>query len=59
MVSVRVVIHPLARMHGLSAYDAAYPELAIRHSLPLATRDGKLKNRVTHNTEMRTERNLL
>ncbi len=33
---------PLARQHGLSAYDAAYLELAIREGLPLATRDEKL-----------------
>jgi predicted nucleic acid-binding protein len=34
---------PLARAHGLSAYDAAYLELAIRHRAPLATLDGKLQ----------------
>lgn len=34
----------LARTHGLSAYDAAYLELAVRQSLPLATLDDKLKN---------------
>lgn len=28
--------------HSLSAYDASYLELAIRHSLPLATQDRKL-----------------
>jgi predicted nucleic acid-binding protein len=33
---------PLARTHGLSAYDAAYLELSIRHSAPLATLDDKL-----------------
>jgi predicted nucleic acid-binding protein len=33
----------LARAHGLSAYDAAYLELAIRRGLPLATLDDKLK----------------
>jgi len=33
----------LARAHGLSAYDAAYLELALRRSLPLATLDDKLK----------------
>jgi predicted nucleic acid-binding protein len=33
----------LARGHGLSAYDAAYLELAIRRGLPLATLDEKLK----------------
>jgi predicted nucleic acid-binding protein len=35
---------PLARTHGLSAYDAAYLELSIRHSAPLATLDAKLQN---------------
>jgi predicted nucleic acid-binding protein len=34
---------PLARTHGLSAYDAAYLELAIRHGAPLATLDEKLQ----------------
>ena len=33
----------LARAHQLSAYDAAYLELAIRRSLPLASLDGRLK----------------
>ncbi|AMV40229.1 type II toxin-antitoxin system VapC family toxin [Planctomyces sp. SH-PL62] len=33
----------LARGHQLTAYDAAYLELAIRRGLPLATIDGKLK----------------
>ncbi len=33
----------LARAHNLSAYDAAYLELAMRRGLPLATLDGKLK----------------
>lgn len=33
----------LARTHHLSAYDAAYLELALRRGLPLATLDGKLK----------------
>lgn len=32
----------LARLHGLSAYDAAYLELASRRGLPLATLDRKL-----------------
>lgn len=32
----------LARDHGLSAYDAAYLELAIRRGLPLATLDRQL-----------------
>ncbi len=34
----------IARGHGLSAYDAAYLELAVRRGLPLATLDAKLKN---------------
>ena len=33
----------LARAHHLSAYDAAYLELAIRRGLPLASLDVKLK----------------
>ena len=33
----------LARQHGLSVYDAAYLELAIREGLPLATLDKQLK----------------
>src|SRR5208282_996745 len=33
----------LARGHNLTAYDAAYLELAIRRGLSLATIDGKLK----------------
>ena len=32
----------LARAEKLTAYDAAYLELAIRRSLPLATKDGAL-----------------
>ena len=32
----------LARAHNLSAYDAAYLELALRRGLPLAALDGKL-----------------
>ena len=35
-------ILPLARMYKLSAYDAAYLELAIREGLPLATLDKDL-----------------
>ena len=34
----------LARTHHLSAYDAAYLELASRRNIPLATLDTKLKN---------------
>lgn len=33
----------LAREHNVSAYDAAYLELAMRRGLPLATLDEKLK----------------
>lgn len=33
----------LARGTGLSAYDASYLELAIRHSLPIATRDRAIR----------------
>lgn len=33
----------LARAHNLSAYDAAYLELALREGLPIATLDAKLK----------------
>ncbi len=36
-------ILPLARTHQLSAYDAAYLELAIREGLPLATLDDDLR----------------
>src|SRR5262245_53905167 len=36
------VLH-LARAHGLSAYDAAYLELALRRGLSLATLDAPLK----------------
>ena len=32
----------IAARHGLSAYDAAYLELALRRGLPLATRDEAL-----------------
>jgi predicted nucleic acid-binding protein len=33
----------LARQHGLSAYDAAYLELAMREGVALATLDAKLR----------------
>lgn len=36
-------IDTLARQHGLSAYDASYLVLALRLSLPLATRDRALR----------------
>lgn len=35
-------VHRLAVEHGLSGYDAAYLELAIRLGLPLATLDEEL-----------------
>jgi predicted nucleic acid-binding protein len=34
----------LARLHGLSAYDASYIELALRRGLPLASIDEPLKD---------------
>lgn len=37
----------MARTHNLSAYDAAYLELARRESLPLVTLDKKLKQAST------------
>ncbi len=36
-------VHRLAVQHGLSGYDAAYLELAIRQNLPLATLDEDLQ----------------
>jgi predicted nucleic acid-binding protein len=36
-------ILPIARKHGLTAYDTAYLELALRRGLPLATLDKKLR----------------
>jgi predicted nucleic acid-binding protein len=36
-------VHRLAIEHGLSGYDAAYLELAIRKGLPLATLDEDLQ----------------
>jgi len=36
-------VQPLAREYELSAYDAAYLDLAIRQGAPLATLDNKLK----------------
>lgn len=37
----------LARVHELSAYDAAYLELAMREGLPLATQDADLRKAAT------------
>jgi predicted nucleic acid-binding protein len=36
-------ILPLGREYGLSAYDAAYLDVAMRHGAPLATLDGNLQ----------------
>lgn len=36
-------ILPVARQEALSAYDAAYLQLALREALPLATLDAELK----------------
>ncbi len=36
------VLMALTRMHQLTAYDAAYLELALRENLPLATLDNAL-----------------
>ena len=38
----------LARRFGLSSYDAAYLELALREGLPLATLDADLQNAYLH-----------
>lgn len=35
-------LHTLATLHGLTAYDASYLDLAIRLALPLATLDADL-----------------
>ena len=40
---------PLAREYGLSAYDANYLELALRHGAPLATLDRRLQ-KAAHQT---------
>jgi predicted nucleic acid-binding protein len=37
----------LARTHGLTVYDAAYLELAVRLSAPLVTLDGHLRQAAT------------
>ncbi len=38
---------PLAREYNLSAYDAAYLDVAVRHEIPLATLDGALQKACT------------
>jgi predicted nucleic acid-binding protein len=35
-------VHGLALTHGLTSYDAAYLEVALRRNLPLATLDADL-----------------
>ncbi|MGH9430784.1 MAG: type II toxin-antitoxin system VapC family toxin [Terriglobia bacterium] len=40
---VRTAVFPLAEQYGLTLYDAAYLELAIREGLPLATLDHDLR----------------
>jgi predicted nucleic acid-binding protein len=40
---VRTGAFPLAEQYGLTVYDAAYLELAIRQGLPLATLDDDLR----------------
>jgi len=42
-VTVFHVTAGLCRKHGLTAYDAAYLELAMRNRIPLATADGALE----------------
>ncbi len=37
------VLVALARQHGLTAYDSAYLEVALRRGLPLATLDRRLR----------------
>jgi predicted nucleic acid-binding protein len=37
-------VYRLATLHRLTAYDAAYLELALRRNLPLATLDVELRN---------------
>ena len=43
VVPLVATVLPVARRHGLSAYDAAYLELALRHGVCLATFDRKLQ----------------
>jgi predicted nucleic acid-binding protein len=42
-VTVFHVTQGLCRKHGLTAYDAAYLELAMRNRIALATADGALE----------------
>jgi predicted nucleic acid-binding protein len=41
-------ISDLARKYGLSAYDTMYLDLALRLGLPLACKDGPLRNAAAH-----------
>ena len=41
-------ILPLAREYGLSAYDAAYLDVALRRAAPLATLDRRLQTAGRH-----------
>lgn len=41
-------VSDLARKYGLTAYDATYLELALRLRLPLACKDGPLRNAAAH-----------
>ena len=43
MTQILEAVSVLAQRHGLTSYDAAYVELAIRRGLPMATLDRKLK----------------
>jgi predicted nucleic acid-binding protein len=45
----------LAASHGLSAYDAAYLELALRRSLPMATLDAALHKAMKASSVARAE----
>lgn len=40
---IGLAVLALARLHGLTAYDAAYLELAMRRRLPMATKDKALR----------------
>lgn len=42
-ITIRLTIAAIARQHRLTGYDAAYLELALRESIPLATLDVELK----------------
>jgi len=53
-VAMRVV-DDLAALHALSAYDAAYLELALRRNLPLATLDAALLKAMTATGVVRAE----